>query len=472
MENFSSLRRWTIFAIVATGNYMALLSATSVNVALPIIEQEFAASLSGIQWVVTGYLLVISSVLPVFGWAGDSTQRKYVIALGFLVFGLGSFLCAQVTSLAWLIIFRLIQGLGASMNMANSYAAITNAFPANERGKALGLQGSMVALGSISGPAVGGFLLEYFSWDSIFYINLPFAAIGFFMAMRYIPKTPARQNKSFDLLGAFLMITSLSFFIISISQWGRPGWSDVEIAGYMLLSLLLFYLFLRWEARTPTPLVEVSMFHNKTFLNGNLAGLCSFLALNSHSMLLPFYLHQIINASPKTMGLILMVFPVMMIITAPISGSLSDRYGTSLFAVSGMSLMATALILLIITAHWAESWTLAVILGLLGASNGIFQSPNNVSTLSVVPVEKHGMAGSMVALMRNLGSVVGIALSVRICDKVADIYLAGRPAYETIANDAFIAGYQAAIALGVCFAFAGLTFSFIKKRNLTESDKP
>ena len=150
-EQFSFFRRWTVFFTAATGIFMAMLCATSVNVALPILEQEFSASLAGIQWVVTSYLLTISSVLPVFGWLGDMLQRKRVIAAGFFLFGLGGFLCSQATSLEQLILSRIVQGIGASMESANSYAALTAVFPVNQRGKVFGMQGSIVALGSISG---------------------------------------------------------------------------------------------------------------------------------------------------------------------------------------------------------------------------------------------------------------------------------------------------------------------------------
>lgn len=466
-NNITALQKWLIFTIVSTGTFMSLLSATSINVALPIIEQEFSASISGVQWVVTGYLLVISSVLPIFGWAGDMLQRKYIIALGFAIFGLGGLLSAQATSLPWLIVARLLQGIGASMNMANSYAALTNAFPANQRGRALGMQGSMVALGSISGPAVGGFLLDFFSWHSIFYITIPFAIIGCIMAIAYIPKAPEHKIKNFDLVGAVTLVAAITLLTISLSQFGRPGWSNIEIIVYAVTSISLFIFFYKWEKNSKNPLVEINMFSDKVFLNGNLAGLSAFLALNSSNMLLPFYLHNILGLEPRATGMVLIIFPVMVIIAAPLSGSLSDRYGAPRFALTGMSLMTLALLALAYSTSLKSVLPIVISLAFFGAANGMFQSPNNSTTLAVIPVEKHGMAGSIVALMRNFGSVVGIALSVRICDIVQEMILSQTVVTEQTKEAAFISGLQAAIITGAFFAFLGFLFSLTKSKNLT-----
>jgi EmrB/QacA subfamily drug resistance transporter len=468
-EQFSFFRRWIVFVTSATGIFMAMLCATSVNVALPILEKEFSASLSGIQWVVTSYLLTISSVLPVFGWAGDMIQRRRVIAVGFFLFGLGGFLCSQATSLSQLIFSRVVQGIGAGMESANSYAALTAVFPVNQRGKVFGMQGSIVALGSISGPSIGGFLLEYFSWHSIFYVTLPFAVLGVALSLAYMPKAPPRKADSFDFVGAIVLIGAIATFILALSQWGRIGWTDAEIAFFGLLSLALFALLLYWERRTKSPLIDIGMFRNKIFLSGNMAGLCSFLALNANSMLMPFYLHKILDATPKTMGMVMITFPVALIVVAPLSGALSDRYGAPRFSVTGMSLMMLALLLLAFVSRYETLWPIVCALALFGAGNGMFQSPNNSTTLAVIPPEKHGMAGSIIALMRNFGAVVGIALSVRICDLVSEIYMAGRTATPELEKAAFMQGYQVALVLGAAFAALGIFCSLAKRKNIAES---
>ncbi|MDR2007149.1 MAG: MFS transporter, partial [Acidaminococcales bacterium] len=351
-EQFSFFRRWIVFGVSAAGFFMAFSCATSVNVALPILEQEFSASLSGIQWVVTAYLLAVTSVLPVFGWLGDVLQRKRVIAAGFFLFGLGGFLCAQSTSLGQLVLSRIVQGIGASMESSNSYAAVTAVFPVNQRGKVFGLQGIVVALGSISGPSIGGFLLEYFSWHSIFYITLPVALLGVILTLVYMPEATPRKAGRFDIVGALTLILAIAVFILALSQWGRLGWTDAEIAVCGAGSLALFSFLVYWEKRVKSPLIDIGMFRNKIFVNGNIAGLCSFLAINTNSVLLPFYLHKILGATPKTMGIVMIAFPIALIIAAPLSGTLSDRYGAPKFAVTGMSLMTSSLLLLAFVARY------------------------------------------------------------------------------------------------------------------------
>ena len=465
--------KWMIFIIIATGTFMSLLSATSINVALPTIAKEFNASLISIQWVVTGYLLVISSILPVFGWAGDMLERKYVVMAGFFFFGLGGILCSFSTTLSTLIMSRFIQAIGASMNMANSYAAITTTFPQAQRGRALGMLGSSVALGSISGPAIGGFLLDWFSWSAIFYITIPFALLGLIGAYFYIPKNPPQYKKiKFDLLGAVFLIISISTLILALSQDPSSGLSFFHIALLILTSIISFMLFIYRESHYPTPLVDLSMFRDKVFLNGNLAGLCAFLALNSNNMLMPFYLHNVLGAPPKTMGMIMMIFPVMVIIVAPISGALSDKFGAPKFSITGMGLMTVAIVSLAITAQTMLFLPLVISLMIFGAANGMFQSPNNSTTLAVIPIEKHGSAGSIIALMRNFGAVVGTTISVRICDGVTNAQLASATTVTPeISKNAFISGYQAALLVGASFAFLGMLFSLNKKRNVSSQKK-
>ncbi len=469
MNQLTAYRRWTIFAIISIGTFMALFSATSVNAALPLLEKEFNASLSGIQWVVTCYFLIISSFLPIFGWAGDMWQRKYVIALGFLIFGIGGFFCGQADTLPELIIARLIQGIGASMNMANSFAAMTNTFPASQRGRILGMQGSMVALGGISGPPIGGFILDLFDWHWIFFMTLPLALTGFVTALLFIPKDDKGKTSKFDFIGAILLVIAISSLTIVLSQWGREGWSNTEILCYLIATIISFLVFYKWEKRIKYPLVDINMFKNKVFLMGNCAGLCSFLALNSTNMLTPFYLHKVFDATPSTIGMILIFFPIMFAIAAPVSGTLSDKYGAPKFAIAGMLLMTSTLICLAFFAKSMILWIIVVLLGLLGASNGMFQAPNNSTTLEVIPIEKHGMAGSIVALMRNFGTVVGIALGVRICDKIADISLTGNTITPQAEKIAFIYGYQAAMLVGAFFAFVALLFSLQKRSDITKA---
>jgi hypothetical protein len=300
---------------------------------------------------------------------------------------------------------------------------------------------------------------------------LPFALLGLILCLIFVPKNEARAKTKFDPLGAALLAGAIAALIISLSQWGRPGWSTGEIIFFLVSSLVLFYALWRWENHCACPLLDIKMFYNRVFLSGNIAGLCSFLALNSTGMLVPFYLHRVLNATPRTMGMVLIVFPVMLIIAAPLSGSLSDRYGAPRFSITGMGLMGLALALLAVFAPQRSLYFLAPTMALFGAANGMFQAPNNSTTLAVIPVEKHGMAGSIIALMRNFGAVIGIALSVRTCEAVSDFYIGGAPLTPELEKTAFIAGFQAACAVGIVFALLGMASSFSKKKSISLAEK-
>ncbi|MEN6328173.1 MAG: MFS transporter, partial [Syntrophomonas sp.] len=216
--------RWYVLGTVSIGTFMSTLDSSIVNVALPTMSGQLHSELSTLQWAVTAYLLTISSLLPVFGRTADLLGRRKVYSLGFLIFTLGSILCGSAQNIWFLVGTRVLQAVGASMLMANSAAIITAIFPFQERGKALGLTGTVVALGSMTGPALGGILIGLTGWRSIFYINLPIGIIGYMAALSILPKDePRKEKEKFDFIGASLFsagMISVLFAINNGEDWG------------------------------------------------------------------------------------------------------------------------------------------------------------------------------------------------------------------------------------------------------------
>jgi EmrB/QacA subfamily drug resistance transporter len=213
--------RWYVLATVSVGTFMSTLDSSIVNVALPTISGSLHSQLSTLQWVVTSYLLTISSLLPVFGRTADLLGRKKIYSLGFLIFTLGSILCGLATNIWFLVGTRVLQAIGASMLMANSAAIITATFPSEERGKALGLTGTVVALGSLTGPALGGLLIGFLNWRAIFYINLPIGIIGFLAARWILPVDEIRKGQeSFDFTGALAFTAGMVCLLLGINRCG------------------------------------------------------------------------------------------------------------------------------------------------------------------------------------------------------------------------------------------------------------
>ncbi len=407
--------RWYVLATVSLGTFMSTLDGSIVNVALPTISGQFRVELSALQWTVTAYLLAITSLLPIFGRLADMLGRKNIYLLGFVVFTLGSALCGLSNGIWTLVATRVVQAVGAAMLMANGAAIVVSTFPVQERGRALGMTGTVVALGSMTGPALGGLLIGLAGWRSIFYINLPIGIFAYLVARSILPSDRLEGEKeSFDFSGAVFFALGMVSLILAISNGASLGWSNPAILAGLLSAFALLVLLISNERRVLHPMIDLTLFHNRVFIIGNLCGWLSFAAMFANNILLPFYLQHVLDCSPTQVGLLLTAFPVAMAISAPISGRVSDEYGPLWLTFGG--LLITALGLFYFSTLSSTAAMLRVVPGslLMGMGAGMFQSPNNSSVLSSVPPRKLGLAGGISALVRNMGMIIGIAWSVSL----------------------------------------------------------
>ncbi|MFZ3170535.1 MAG: MFS transporter [Carboxydocellales bacterium] len=451
--------RWLILANVSVGTFMATLDSSIVNVALPTLSAGLKADLTTLQWVVTAYLLTITSLLPVFGRVADLVGRKKVFSLGFIIFTLGSVLCALAPNIWFLIGMRIVQALGASMLMSNSAAIITATFPPQERGRALGLTGSVVALGSLTGPALGGILVGLVSWRAIFYINLPIGIIGYLAAQMILPPdSPKKDQETFDYAGATLFSTGMISLLLAVNYGQDWGWTSSGILSGLGLGIVLLTLFFITELRSKFPMIDFSLFRIRPFLVGNLSGLLSFVAMFTTMILMPFYLQHVLNYPPLKVGLLMTAFPLVMAVVAPLSGHASDKMGPVVLTSSG--LLISALGLFYLSTLGASSHFLQVVPGplLMGLGAGLFQSPNNSSVMSSVPPPKLGVAGGISALVRNIGMVLGIALSVSLFENLGGVT---SPAPNQI--NTFMSAFQTVMLTGMTIALVAVVISLNRK---------
>ena len=457
--------RWFILATVSVGTFMSTLDSSIVNVALPTISGKLQADLSTLQWVVTAYLLTISSLLPVFGRLADLLGRKRVFSLGFLVFTLGSVLCGLAGDIWFLIGMRILQAIGASMLMANSAALIIANFPPKERGRALGFTGTVVALGSLTGPALGGILVGFLNWRSIFYINLPIGILGYLAVRIILPQDkPQQDQETFDFVGALFFTLGIISLMFAISNGQIWGWGSYQILGGVFLGTLSLAFFFHTELRVPNPMIDLSLFRIRPFFIGNITGLLSFVAMFANVMLMPFYLQHVLYYSPAQVGLLMTAFPLAMAIAAPISGYASDRIGPIALTTSGLLVTAIAFFYLSALTITSSFWEIVPGLLLMGLGAGLFQSPNNSSVMSSVPPKKLGVAGGINALVRNVGMVIGIAFSVSLFENREAMLLSGinTPTVVQQAN-AFVGAYHIVMLASMNIAILAALISLNRK---------
>jgi EmrB/QacA subfamily drug resistance transporter len=455
-----SYYKWLIFGVVGTGTFMSTLTASIVNVALPPITTALHSNIATAQWVVTAYLLVITSLLPLMGRLGDVLGRSKLFGYGFAGFTAASLLCGTASSIGMLTAFRVLQAIGASVLMANAMAIVTSFFPPNERGKVLGMIGTIVALGSLCGPGLGGLLVEAFDWHAIFFVNIPVGVLGYAGARLILPVDRERRQETIDYLGAALFAAGMASLLLALNNGTEWGWLSLMTLGCILFSLVLFVLFIRYEKRVAQPMLELSIFKNRDFSTGNLAGLLSFMAMFSSSLLVPYFLHDIMAFSPGKIGLIMSAFPLVMAVVAPLSGMLSDKVGPVALTTSGLGVLAAGLVITANLQAGSGLWLILASQALMGLGNGLFQSPNNNSVMSAVEPRQLGVAGGINALARNFGMVCGTALAVAILEHQRMVSLSGlsqpTPAQQAAA---FMDGYQAALFVGAGLAVAGMLIS-------------
>ncbi len=457
--------RWIILGNVAMGMFMSTLDSSIVNVALPTLSLKLHSDLSTLQWVITAYLLTIASLLPVMGRVADLIGRKRVFSLGLLIFGFGSALCGLSNNIWFLVAMRVVQALGSSMIMANSAAIIIANFPPEERGRSLGLIGTIVALGALTGPSLGGFLVSTSSWRAIFYVNVPIAIIGYIITQIVLPADNLKQVKEdFDFKGAFLFGGGMLTLLLAINNGQDWGWVSTPILAGLVAGLILLGLFLVAESRVRSPLIDLSLYKIKPFLIGNVTGFIMFLAMASNNILMPFYLQHVLYYGTSEVGLIMTAFPLTMLIVAPISGYLSDRSGPVFLTTGGLFLVSIGLFYM--STLSVHSTAISVIPGtiLMAFGAGMFQSPNSSSVMSSVPEEKLGVVGGINALVRNVAMVIGIALSVSLFESRNVAILSGlkNPSQLQI-TDAFVRSYHTVVLVGAVIALIGALVSVSRK---------
>lgn len=431
--------------------FMACLDSSIVNVALPVMADYFSVGMNSIAAVVSTYLIAISATVLIFGRLGDIKGTVKIFKIGIAIFTIGSLFCAISTSLNLLIISRIIQAIGAAAFMATNQGIITRVFPARERGKALGITGSFVALGTLVGPPLGGFIVDVSSWEYIFLINIPIGLFAFIMGLKVLPRDEESKKARFDIKGAVLFLIFIISLFAALLTGEKLGFANPFILSGFALAIASFIIFIKVESREESPLLQLSIFRNRLFSLSILCGFLLFVSMNCSNIILPFYFQDVIKLSPSVTGLYMMTYPVVLAVVAPLSGHISDKIGSELLTFVGLMIFSIGFFLMAAVTQSFHPVKLIIIIAVMALGNGMFQSPNNSMIMSSVPRDRVGVAGSVNALVRNLGLVVGVSVSTILLYGVMSSKLG-----YTVTT--FVSGKESEFtyAMGVAYICAGL----------------
>jgi EmrB/QacA subfamily drug resistance transporter len=415
MNKDATIKKATLLVVTMT-SFMTPFMSSSVTVALPALGKEFLMNAILLSWVATSNLLAAAVFLVPFGKIADIYGRKKIFFYGISIFTLSSLLSGLAANSFWLILFRIIQGIGASMTFGIGVALITSVYNAEERGKALGINAAAVYSGLSLGPFLGGFLTDHFGWRSVFFANIPLGLIIITtIAIKLKQEWIATPNQQIDSLGFIIYAATLISIIYGFSSITKPiGLS------FTLFGILCLFIFIKWEMHTKHPLLDIKLFkESKAFAYSNLAALINYSATFTVSFLLSLYIQFIKKLSPSDTGIILLVQPATMALLSPFSGWLSDKIEPRIVSSIGMALSAVSLFEFALLNSTTSINTIILNLFILGVGLALFASPNTNAVMSSVKQIYYGVASGMLGTMR----VIGQNLSMTITMLILSIYL-------------------------------------------------
>lgn len=454
-------RKWIILLAVGMGAFLATIDGGIVNIGLNTLVKEFGKPLVVIEWVVLAYMLTVSSLMLSIGRLGDMLGKKTLYLVGMGIFTAGSVLCGLSPTIYWLIGFRVLQAIGSAILMALGTAMVTEAFPASERGKALGIFGTLVSIGIIAGPTIGGIILESLPWNWLFFVNLPVGILGVLLVSKYVPSSRPGTRQHFDFPGALILFISLCSLLFSLSLIQSSGFSNPLTFILMAVFLFTLIIFIFIENRAKEPMIDLSIFKNRLFSVNLITGFSTFVVSAGTVIILPLYLQNVLKYGPQQAGLMLAITPLMVAFTAPIAGSLSDRFGSRVITSIGLTILLIGHFA--VATLGADTSVIGYLLRFIpvGIGIGLFQAPNNSAVMGSAPRERSGVASSLLSLTRTIGQTTGIALLGAFWERRVSA-LAGNSHYENVTLapvNAQVGGLVDTIQLVVVIIFISLCLS-------------
>jgi len=372
---------------IATGMFVVMLDGTIMNVAVPKLMGEFNADLKSIQWVLTGYTLALSAVIPLAGWFSDRFSSKRAFLGCLVLFVLGSILCSFAENTSQLILFRVLQGLGGGMLAPIGITMTFQAAPPEKRGAVMGVMGLPMLLAPILGPLLSGYFIEYVSWQWIFLINVPVGFISFILGLKYLKKHPVQKNVKLDKTGMVLAPLAFTGLVYGIHEGGANGWGNMETLIPLILGSIALIVFIWVQVHKDNPLLELRAFKSSYFTRGSILAWINQMALVGTLLLVPLYLQQVKGYSPMTAGLFVIPQAIMSTLGLNIGGRLADKFGTRPVVIAGIVSLAFSLFALtFLESNTSTAALIAMVCG-LGIGQGLTMMQINTYVMQAAPKE-------------------------------------------------------------------------------------
>jgi EmrB/QacA subfamily drug resistance transporter len=412
---------WLILLVLCGAIFMLLLDTTIVNVAQQKIKEGLNADLSQIQWILDSYILAFAVLMLSFGRLGDIYGRKKMFVTGMAVFIAASGLCGLshwianllgISGATALIIFRVLQGMGGALMMPQTLSLITVAFPPQKRGAAMGVWGSVVALGAVLGPLLGGYIVTDYPWEWIFLINIPVGIIAIVATLVIVPESrdPLASGK-LDWGGLIFSAIAIFALVYALIEGPKFGWTSPQTIGLLLVSAAVFAIFVWWERHVADPMVKLELFGIRNFWVANVIGLAIPFGLFGIFFPMTVFLQGALGMTPLEAGLTMMPMSLMLMFVAPVSGRLSDRIGARWILTTGIALVAVGILFITSQVSATTNWrTLLPALVITGTGMGMTFAPMTAAAMSQVPPRISGSASGILNTSRNIGQLLGIAV--------------------------------------------------------------
>jgi EmrB/QacA subfamily drug resistance transporter len=447
-------RKWWTLGAMCFALFMIMLDNTVVNVALPSIQKDLGASISGLEWTTSGYTLSFAVILATGGRLGDIFGRRRFFLIGVVIFALSSATAGLAPDQTALVVSRVVQGIGAGLMMPGTLSIITDAFPAHERGKAMGTWAGVSALALAIGPVLGGLLTEHVSWRAIFYLNVP-VAIGAVAATIFAVRESRDTSvgREVDYLGVATLTAGLTALVLALVEGNSWGWGSVPIVALLAGSIVGLASFVLVEKRVRAPIVQFELLSHRNYLGASIVALIITFAMMGVFFFLALYMQNILGYSPLEAGVRFLPSTLMIVAVAPISGRLADRFGPRWLIVGGLSLLTASLLSFTQIAVDSTYGDLLPGFVLLGIGIAMTMSPMTSAAMNAVAVQKAGVASGVLSMFRMVGGSLGVAVTGAIFQSAVGADFASATPQEFVDALATAMGVSAAVvAVGVVVA--------------------